>query len=85
MFLYQFFRVVLNHIYTEGRENNECRSGRIPENPPRVLLNFYSRIIDEFLPKPKITHLSKYDIYRRTYMPYFNIFQLITGKRNISS
>lgn len=46
--------MVLNHIYTEGRKNNECRSGRIHENSPYVQRNFYSRIIEGFPPRPKL-------------------------------
>lgn len=71
--LYKFLDLVLSHIYTDGKENNESRSERIHDSV-HLLLNFYFRIIEEFLPRPKITHLSHYDVWRRTYMPYFNIY-----------
>ena len=56
--------MVLNHICTKGKENNECKTERIHESSPYLLLDFYSRIIEEFLPRPKIALLFKYDVCR---------------------
>lgn len=56
--------MVLNYICIKGKENNECKIERIYESFLYLLLDFYFRIIEEFLLRLKIVFLFKYDVCR---------------------